>query len=231
MSLIEEMNALLESANKNEGLPPELDKAVRQMKDVEMRKRMLRWFVSSAKLDLNKIKTSQIKSARGIEKGKWTLVIHFGTDDTTDPTAWRYYNPQGEVVLMSSSAEGKSFKKLIDGGAAFVIDADTDSVKDKKASRNTRLDDYINVVKKVDTMLSKIGYTKQKHWSKHGTLMTKGKYGIEVWSMNDGDWINVALIDTKHDNKTLDVKDINMRYTKNAEAEVLKIVKNFIGNK
>lgn len=114
MSLIEEMNALLESANKNEGLPPELDKALRKL-DAKKRKSFGNALYTSTYVDLNGVKANQIKSTREKGKGYWTVLFDFDNND------WYLYDPEGKLKSSSGRDNGKSFTATLANGAAFNI--------------------------------------------------------------------------------------------------------------
>lgn len=129
MSLIEEMNALLESANKNEGLPPELDKALREL-PAKKRKDFGSRLYNLTTVDLNGLKANQIKSTREKGKGYWTVLFDMVNKD------WYLYDPQGNLKAASGRDNGKSFTATLSQGKAFNIDTKDAALQvDKRQQR------------------------------------------------------------------------------------------------
>lgn len=111
----------------NEGLPPELDRALRLLSN-DKKKSLTEAFYRHTRVDLNNIKASQVRSARQKGKGFWTILIY------PNKNGWAMYDPQGNEI---ANIPYTSFTKaLIDGGIAFNIDiqnaASTKDIQDKR---------------------------------------------------------------------------------------------------
>jgi len=111
----------------NEGLPPELDRALRLLSN-DKKKSLMDAFYRHANVDLNNIKANQITNVRQKGKGFWTILIY------PNKNGWSIYKPDGFEI---SSILYTSFTKVLaDGGVAFNIDiqnsASTKDIQDKR---------------------------------------------------------------------------------------------------